>query len=91
MAIDYNAVLALVNRIAQLVPPPRTHRHRYYGVLAPNSPLRAALTALSKAEQVVCLVVHAAYLVWPALAQRPSLSRRSNSNLARHHIACGLH
>ena len=23
-----------------LVPPPRTHRHRYFGVLAPNSPLR---------------------------------------------------
>ena len=33
--------LELINRIAQLVPPPRTHRHRYYGVLAPNSPLRA--------------------------------------------------
>jgi len=31
--------LELINRIAQLVPPPRTHRHRYYGVLAPNSPL----------------------------------------------------
>ena len=28
--------LELINRIAQLVPPPRTHRHRYYGVLAPN-------------------------------------------------------
>jgi hypothetical protein len=35
--------LELINRIAQLVPPPRTHRHRYYGVLAPNSPLRAAV------------------------------------------------
>jgi hypothetical protein len=29
------------------VPPPRQHRHRYYGVLAPNSPLRSALTALA--------------------------------------------
>lgn len=29
----------LIERIAALVPPPRTHRHRYYGVLAPNSPL----------------------------------------------------
>ncbi len=35
--------LELINRIAQLVPPPRTHRHRYYGVLAPSSPLRAAV------------------------------------------------
>jgi hypothetical protein len=24
-------------RIAALVPPPRTHRHRYFGVLAPPS------------------------------------------------------
>ena len=36
------------------VPPPRTHRHRYFGVLAPNSPLRAAVTALAQpAKQVV--------------------------------------
>jgi hypothetical protein len=25
-------------------PPPRRHRHRYHGVLAPNGPLRAAVT-----------------------------------------------
>jgi hypothetical protein len=30
-----------------LVPPPRSHRHRYIGVLAPNSPLRAAVIALA--------------------------------------------
>ena len=29
---------------AALVPPPRTHRHRYFGVLAPNSSLRTAVT-----------------------------------------------
>ena len=29
-----------------LIPPPRRHRHRYYGVLAPNAPLRAQVTAL---------------------------------------------
>ncbi len=41
-------------RIAALVPPPRTHRHRYFGVLAPNSPLRSAAVALAQpAEQVV--------------------------------------
>ena len=38
--------LELIDRIAALVPPPHTHRHRYFGVLAPNSPLRAAVTAL---------------------------------------------
>lgn len=39
--------LELITKIAALVPPPRTHRHRYYGVLAPNAPLRAAVTALA--------------------------------------------
>ena len=29
-----------------MVPPPRVHRHRYHGVLAPNSPLRDQVTAL---------------------------------------------
>ena len=43
--------LELIDRIAALVPPPRTHRHRYYGALAPNSPLRAAVTALSAPMQ----------------------------------------
>jgi hypothetical protein len=41
--------LELLDRIAALVPPPRIHRHRYFGVLAPNSPLRAAVTALALA------------------------------------------
>ncbi|MGH8848541.1 MAG: transposase, partial [Polaromonas sp.] len=40
--------LGLIDRIAALVPPPRTHRHRYFGVLAPHSPLRAAVTALAQ-------------------------------------------
>jgi Putative transposase len=39
--------LELIDKIAALVPPPRTHRPRYYGVLAPNAPLRAAVTALA--------------------------------------------
>jgi len=40
--------LELIDRIAALVPPPRIHRHRYFGVLAPNSPLRPAVTALAQ-------------------------------------------
>ena len=39
--------LELIDRIAALVPPPRTHRHRYFGVLAPNSPLRDVVTAMA--------------------------------------------
>ena len=29
------------------MPPPRSHRHRYHGVFAPNHPLRPAVTALA--------------------------------------------
>ncbi len=41
--------LELLDRLAALVPPPRVHRHRYFGVLAPHSPLRSAVTALARA------------------------------------------
>ena len=41
--------LELIDPIAALVPPPRTHRHRYFGALAPNSPLRASVTAMAQA------------------------------------------
>jgi len=37
----------LIDRIAALEPPPRTHRHRYFGVLALNSPLRDAVTVFA--------------------------------------------
>ena len=37
--------LELLDRLAALIPPPRRHRHRYFGVLAPNAPLRSAVTA----------------------------------------------
>jgi len=34
-------------REAALIPPPRRHRDYYYGVLAPNAPLRGQVTALA--------------------------------------------
>jgi hypothetical protein len=37
--------LEFLDRIALLIPSPRRHRHRYFGVLAPNSPWRPAVTA----------------------------------------------
>lgn len=43
--------LELIERLAALIPPPRRHRHRYFGVLAPNAPLRAAVTALAEAKE----------------------------------------
>jgi len=36
-----------LDRLADLVPPPRKHRRRYYGVFAPNHRLRKAVTALA--------------------------------------------
>lgn len=42
--------LELLDRLAALIPPPRRHRHRYVGVLAPNAPLRAAVTSLAQPE-----------------------------------------
>jgi hypothetical protein len=40
--------LQLLERLAALIPPPRLHRRRYHGVLAPNSPLRPQVTALAR-------------------------------------------
>jgi len=39
-----------LDRLADLVPPPRKHRHRYHGVFAPNHKLRSAVTALAKRQ-----------------------------------------
>jgi len=36
-----------LDRLADLVPPPRKHRHRYHGVFAPNPTRRRAVTALA--------------------------------------------
>jgi hypothetical protein len=36
-----------LDRLADLVPPPRKHRHRYHGVFAPNHKLRRAVTAFA--------------------------------------------
>jgi hypothetical protein len=36
-----------LDRLADAVPPPRKHWHRYHGVFAPNHPLRRAVTALA--------------------------------------------
>ncbi len=41
-----------IARIAALVPPPRAHRHRYYGVLAPSAPLRPVVTAQALAAHL---------------------------------------
>ena len=39
--------LEFLDRLADLIPPPRKHRHRYHGVFAPNHRLRKAVTTLA--------------------------------------------
>jgi len=41
------AAFEFLDRLSDLVPPPRRLRHRYHGVLAPNHKLRRAVTALA--------------------------------------------
>jgi len=48
--------LEFLDKLALLISPPRKHRHRYHGVLAPNAPLRQVVTAyagLSLSDQPV--------------------------------------
>ena len=42
--------LQLLERIARFVPPPRMHRHRYHGVLAPNARARSAVIAIGRPQ-----------------------------------------
>jgi hypothetical protein len=42
--------MELLQRLARLLPPPRVHRHRYHGVLAPNARLRPQVIALREGE-----------------------------------------
>jgi hypothetical protein len=58
--------LELLDRLSALVPPPRVHRHRYFGVLAPNSPLRAAVTALAEPAATPVAAVPSANPATPA-------------------------
>ena len=39
-----------LDRLADIVPPPWKHRHRYHGMFAPNHKLRSAVTAHAKRE-----------------------------------------
>ena len=80
--------LELIERLAALIPPPRRHRHRYYGVPAPNAPLRSAVTALAGAgaepaqagveapAAAVAVPATTASSASPALAEEP-LHRRA--------------
>jgi hypothetical protein len=64
--------LELIDRIAALVPPPRTHHHCYFGVLASNSPLippkpELATPKWSKAHYLWAVLIARIYEVFPLL------------------------
>ncbi len=40
--------LQLLERLVAFVPPPRMHRHRFHGVLAPHAGLRSAVVAIAR-------------------------------------------
>jgi hypothetical protein len=40
--------LELLERLARLIPPPRIHRHRYHGLLAPHARLRSQVVAIGR-------------------------------------------
>ncbi len=42
------SLLEFLDALSRLTPPPRVHRHRYHGVLAPNARLRAHVIALER-------------------------------------------
>jgi hypothetical protein len=44
--------LELLDALSKFVAPPRVHRHRYHGVLAPNARLRPHVVAFGRAEHV---------------------------------------
>ena len=44
--------LELLDALSKFVPPPRVHRHRYHGVLAPNARLRPHVVAFGQPERV---------------------------------------
>jgi hypothetical protein len=46
-ALPVLSPLEFLTALARLIPPPRVHRHRYHGVLAPNAGLRRRVTALA--------------------------------------------
>jgi hypothetical protein len=52
--------LELLDRLAHLVTPPRIHKHRYCGVLAPNARLRRAVTGTAGPAGATLQLLHEA-------------------------------
>lgn len=71
--------IEFIDRIATLIPIPRRHRRHYFGVFAPNSPLRKLVVVNAKRRpehfippplKSIAKKVHQASLEWAALIAR---------------------
>ncbi len=71
--------LELLEALANFVPPPRVHRHRYHGVLAPNARLRPHVVALGRPEALAAEGDCTA----PAIAAEPAPERASPARAER--------
>jgi len=87
--LHYDPVIAgkvlrilLQERLAMLIPPPRIHRHRYYGVLAPNAPLRAAVAAMVLPESAVNPGAHACFSQRETADESLSQSKPRSSSIS---------
>jgi hypothetical protein len=69
--------LELLEALAKFVPPPRVHRHRYHGVLAPNARLRPHVVALGRPEAPTAGGDSTA----PAIAAEPAPERASPARI----------
>jgi hypothetical protein len=72
--------MQLLDRLAALIPPPRKRRHRTIGVLAPNSPLRAAVTALAQPTEIAAAAT-------PVVSDRPGAAPAEPTEAAHRQAA----
>jgi hypothetical protein len=61
-----------LDRLANILPPPRIHRHRYHGVFAPNAPLRPLVTARAQEDNALAAQVTGLNGLPPAESEVPS-------------------
>jgi Putative transposase len=74
--------LELIDRIAALVPPARTHRHRYFGVLASNSPLHVPSPTKTTFLRFVAVCTFSVHAVIGTRPVHPQCNRHSQRRSA---------
>jgi len=80
--------IELLDLLSQLVTPPRLHKHRYCGVLAPNAALRAAVTASAEPAGATLQLLEQARASMGLPSASPAEPNPS-SPLAHHRLRAG--